>query len=131
VTDRAFFTVYGAVRSRYVSGNAFASTLVIVSGFSRAEVKVEVEVTAVEGWAMAMGCLAIIGLIFGAMLGGAVGVGLGLACTKIFNVSDFEGYSGMLVFFTFMPLGAMIGGLGGAVTLGLLAAQKPPPVPAA
>ena len=47
VTDRAYFPVYGAVRSRYVSGNAFASTLVIVSGFTRPEFKVEVEVTAV------------------------------------------------------------------------------------
>jgi 2-iminobutanoate/2-iminopropanoate deaminase len=48
VTDRAFFPVYGAVRSRYVSGNAFASTLVIVSGFTRPEFKVEVEVTAAK-----------------------------------------------------------------------------------
>jgi enamine deaminase RidA (YjgF/YER057c/UK114 family) len=48
VTDRAFFPVYGAVRSRYVAGNAFASTLVIVSGFTRPEFKVEVEVTAVR-----------------------------------------------------------------------------------
>jgi 2-iminobutanoate/2-iminopropanoate deaminase len=47
VTDRAYFPVYGAVRGRYVSGNAFASTLVIVSGFTRAEFKIEVEVTAV------------------------------------------------------------------------------------
>jgi hypothetical protein len=78
---------------------------------------------------MQIGCLAIIGLIFGAMLGAAVGVGLGLAYTKIFNVSDFEGYGGMLVFFTFMPLGAMVGGLGGAVTLGLLAAKKPAETP--
>jgi len=30
-----------------VSGNAFASTLVIVSGFTRPEFKIEVEVTAV------------------------------------------------------------------------------------
>ena len=29
VTDRAYFPVYGAVRSRYVAGNNFASTLVI------------------------------------------------------------------------------------------------------
>ena len=48
VTDRAYFPIYGAVRSRYVSGNAFASTLVIVSGFTRPEFKVEVEVTAVR-----------------------------------------------------------------------------------
>jgi len=48
VTDRAYFPIYGAVRSRYVAGNAFASTLVIVSGFTRPEFKVEVEVTAVR-----------------------------------------------------------------------------------
>jgi 2-iminobutanoate/2-iminopropanoate deaminase len=48
VTDRAYFPVYGAVRSRYVSGNAFASTLVVVSGFTRPDFKVEVEVTAVK-----------------------------------------------------------------------------------
>jgi enamine deaminase RidA (YjgF/YER057c/UK114 family) len=46
VTDRAYFPVYGRVRSRYVTGDAFASTLVIVSGFTRPEFKVEVEVTA-------------------------------------------------------------------------------------
>lgn len=47
VTDRAYFPVYGAVRSRYVSGNAYSSTLLIVPGFTRPEFKVEVEVTAV------------------------------------------------------------------------------------
>lgn len=46
VTDRAYFPVYGAVRSRYVSGTAYASTLVIVPGFTRPEFKVEVEITA-------------------------------------------------------------------------------------
>jgi ABC-type lipoprotein release transport system permease subunit len=74
---------------------------------------------------MQIGCLAVIGLILGALLGAAVGVGLGLAYTKIFNVSDREGYAGMLVFLTFMPVGAILGGLGGAVTMGLLAAKKP------
>jgi 2-iminobutanoate/2-iminopropanoate deaminase len=48
VTDRALFPILGAVRSRYVSGDGFASTLVIVSGFTRPELKVEVEVTAVR-----------------------------------------------------------------------------------
>lgn len=48
VTDRAFFPIYGAVRGRYVSGDAFASTLVIVSGFTRPEFKVEVEITAAK-----------------------------------------------------------------------------------
>ena len=46
VTDRAYFPIYGAVRSRYVSGETYASTLVIVSGFTRPEFKVEVEITA-------------------------------------------------------------------------------------
>ena len=46
VTDRAYFPIYGAVRSRYVAGDAFASTLVIVSGFTRPEFKIEVEATA-------------------------------------------------------------------------------------
>lgn len=73
---------------------------------------------------MPIGCLAIIGLVFGAMFGAAIGVGLGFAYTKIFHVSDFEGYSGMLVFFTFMPLGAIVGGIGGAVCLGLVGAKK-------
>ena len=44
--------------------------------------------------------------------------------TKIFNVSDFEGYSGMLVFFTFMPLGAIVGGIGGAILLGIVGSRK-------
>jgi 2-iminobutanoate/2-iminopropanoate deaminase len=49
VTDRAYFPIYGRVRSRYVEGDAFASTLVIVAGFTRPEFKIEVEVTAVAG----------------------------------------------------------------------------------
>ena len=47
VTDRAYFPIYGAVRSRYVTGDAYASTLVIVSGFTLPEFKVEVEATAI------------------------------------------------------------------------------------
>jgi enamine deaminase RidA (YjgF/YER057c/UK114 family) len=48
VTDRAYFPIYGAVRARYVAGNAFASTLVVVAGFTRPEFKIEVEVTAAQ-----------------------------------------------------------------------------------
>jgi 2-iminobutanoate/2-iminopropanoate deaminase len=46
VTDRAYFPVYGAVRDRYAGGCVFASTLVIVAGFTRPEFKIEVEATA-------------------------------------------------------------------------------------
>ncbi|WP_316188886.1 hypothetical protein [Bradyrhizobium sp. SZCCHNS1054] len=65
--------------------------------------------------------LAFAGLIIGIFGGAVLGVGLGLAWTEIANTSDFEGYSGMLVFFTFMPLGAVVGGLGGAALFALLA----------
>lgn len=46
VTDRAFMRPYMAVRDRLVGAPAPASTLMIVSGFTRAEMKVEVEVVA-------------------------------------------------------------------------------------
>jgi 2-iminobutanoate/2-iminopropanoate deaminase len=49
VTDRSLFPILGGVRGRYVAGDAFTSTLVIVSGFTRPEFKVEIEVTAVRG----------------------------------------------------------------------------------
>jgi hypothetical protein len=56
------------------------------------------------------GCmLAAIGLFLGALFGGVIGVGLGLLWTRVFHTSDFEGYSGMLVFTGFMPAGIIIG----------------------
>jgi len=67
--------------------------------------------------------LGLIGFLLGAIAGGVIGVGLGLIWTTVFHTTSFEGYSGMLVFFTFMPIGAFIGGLGGAVALGMLAAR--------
>jgi len=65
--------------------------------------------------------LVLLGLILGTLGGAALGTGAGLAWVEIFKTSNFEGYSGMLVFFTFMPLGAVIGGIGGAVLFALLA----------
>ena len=70
---------------------------------------------------MKIALLALLGLVLGALGGAALGIGAGLAWTEIFQTSDFEGYSGMLVFFTFMPLGAAIGGLGGALLFAVLA----------
>jgi hypothetical protein len=63
----------------------------------------------------------LLGLFLGALGGAALGVGAGLAWVEIFKTTGFEGYSGMLVFFTFLPLGAMIGGLGGALLFGIMA----------
>jgi ABC-type Fe3+-siderophore transport system permease subunit len=70
---------------------------------------------------MKIACLAVLGLILGALGGAALGIGLGLVWVEIFKITDFEDHSGMLVFFTFLPLGAMIGGLAGAFLFGLLA----------
>jgi hypothetical protein len=72
---------------------------------------------------MKIALFALLGLVFGTIGGAALGIGAGLAWTEIFKTTDFEGYSGMLVFFTFMPGGAMIGGLGGALLFGLMAAR--------
>jgi hypothetical protein len=70
---------------------------------------------------MKIALLVILGLLLGALGGAALGVGAGLAWIEIFNTTSFEGYSGMLVFFTFMPLGAAIGGIGGALLFGVIA----------
>ncbi len=67
-----------------------------------------------------LGCL---GLILGAIAGGAIGVGLGFAWTAFFHTTSFEGYSGMLIFFTFMPIGAIVGGMLGGAGLGVVAAR--------
>ncbi len=72
---------------------------------------------------MKVALLAMLGLVLGALGGAALGVGAGLAWVEIFKTTDFEGYSGMLVFLTFMPLGAAIGGIGGAVLFGVLAVR--------
>jgi Na+/glutamate symporter len=70
---------------------------------------------------MKIALLVLLGLVLGALGGAALGVGAGLAWVEIFRTSSFEGYSGMLVFFTCMPLGAVIGGLGGALLFGVIA----------
>ena len=70
---------------------------------------------------MKIALLVLLGLVLGALGGAALGVGAGLAWVEIFKTSSFEGYSGMLVFFTFMPLGAAIGGIGGALLFAVIA----------
>ena len=72
---------------------------------------------------MKIALLGLLGLVLGALGGAALGIGAGLAWIEIFNTSNFEGYSGILVFFTFMPLGAAIGGLGGALLFGVMATR--------
>jgi hypothetical protein len=73
--------------------------------------------------AMKIALLALLGLMLGALGGAAFGIGAGLAWIEIFNTSNFEDYSRSLVFLTFMPLGARIGGLGGALLFGVIAVR--------
>ena len=80
--------------------------------------------------------LVVLGLFLGALGGAALGVGAGLAWVELFKTSNFEGYSGMLVFFGFMPGGAILGALTGAITFGVLALrdreiaiERPPRAP--
>jgi hypothetical protein len=70
---------------------------------------------------MKIALFALLGLVLGTLGGAALGVGAGIAWVEIFNTSNFEGYSGMRVFFTFMPIDAIVGGLGGALLFGMLA----------
>jgi hypothetical protein len=65
--------------------------------------------------------LALLGLLLGTLGGAVLGIAAGLAWLELLKYTSFEGYSGMPVFFTVMPLGAGIGGLGGALTFGLIA----------
>jgi hypothetical protein len=74
-----------------------------------------------ENTSMKIALLVLLGLLLGALGGAALGIGAGLVWVELFKTSSFEGYSGMVVFFTFMPLGAAIGGVGGALLFGVIA----------
>lgn len=67
--------------------------------------------------------LAFVGLFLGAIAGGAIGVGAGFLWTTVFHTSDFEGYSGMLIFTGFMPVGIVVGAVLGASGLVYLASR--------
>jgi hypothetical protein len=76
-----------------------------------------------ENTPMKIALLVVLGLVLGALSGAALGIGAGLAWIEIFRTTNFAGYSGALVFLTFMPLGAAIGGLGGALLFGVAAVR--------
>jgi hypothetical protein len=67
--------------------------------------------------------LALLGLFLGAIGGAALGVGAGLAWVELFKTTDFEGTSGMLVFLGFMPGGAAIGAISGALLFAMMAVR--------
>jgi hypothetical protein len=77
-----------------------------------------------EGLRMKIASLGCLGLFLGAIAGGIIGVGLGFLWIKVFHTSDFEGYSGMLVFYTFMPIGIILGAVIGGVGLGFVGGRN-------
>lgn len=70
---------------------------------------------------MKIALLVLLGLFLGTLGGAALGIGAGMAWVELLKTSNFEGFSAMLVFFGFMPGGAILGGLAGAITFGVLA----------
>ncbi|KZD24138.1 hypothetical protein [Tardiphaga robiniae] len=72
---------------------------------------------------MKIALLILLGLVLGLLGGAAVGIGAGVAWVELFKTSNFEGYSAMLVFFTFMPIGALLGAVSGALLFGVMAAR--------
>lgn len=68
--------------------------------------------------------LAAFGTIAGLILGAAVGILAGIAWINLASTGDFEGQSAMLVFFTFAPIGSVLGGLTGAIWAGFVAARS-------
>lgn len=72
---------------------------------------------------MKVGLAGCFGMFLGAIVVGIVGVGLGFAWTAFFHTTSFEGYSGMLVFYSFTPISIIAGALLGAVGLGIVAAR--------
>jgi hypothetical protein len=72
---------------------------------------------------MKIAMLGCAGFFLGAIAGGVIGIGLGFLWTTVFHTTSFEGYSGVLVFFTFMPIGIIVGAIAGAAGLGLLASR--------
>jgi hypothetical protein len=76
---------------------------------------------------MKVAMLGCAGFFLGAIAGGIIGIGLGFAWITVFRTSSFEGYSGMLVFFTFMPIGIIVGAVLGAAGLVYLASREGAP----
>ena len=55
----------------------------------------------------------------GALLGAALGLGIGLAWVNLVETSGVQGYTSMLVFFGFAPIGSLIGCVAGGCTVGI------------
>lgn len=70
---------------------------------------------------MKVALLVLLGLVLGTLGGGAIGLGAGIAWSEWLHTS--QDITGNLVFFTFLPIGAVAGGVCGAVLFGVIAAR--------
>jgi hypothetical protein len=71
---------------------------------------------------MKFAVLVVLGLVLGTLGGAAVGIGVGIIWSEIVHANTPDA-SGTLVFFTFMPIGAILGALGGGLLFGVIAAR--------
>lgn len=69
---------------------------------------------------MKIALLALLGSIFGALGGAAIGIVVGIGWVEMFKTANSEA---TLVFLTFMPIGAMLGAAIGAIGFGVIAAR--------
>jgi hypothetical protein len=69
---------------------------------------------------MKIALFALLGAILGALGGGAIGIVAGIGWIELVKTANSEA---MLVFFTFMPMGAVLGAAGAAVLFGVMAAR--------
>lgn len=76
---------------------------------------------------MKVALLILLGFVLGLLGGAAFGLGAGVAWVEFFRTTNFEGYSAMLVFFTFTPIGALLGGVTGAILFGIAASSAHEP----
>ena len=75
---------------------------------------------------MKVALLAVLSLLVGAIAGGLIGIGAGMLWVEVAHTSNFEGASGMLVFFGFMPAGVVIGAIAGLILLGVISGRRTP-----
>ena len=69
---------------------------------------------------MKIALLALLGSFLGALGGAAIGIVAGIGWGEVFKTTNSEA---MLVFFTFMPIGAVAGAAGGAILFGIIATR--------
>lgn len=72
---------------------------------------------------MKIALLILLGLMLGLLGGAALGMVAGIAWVELVHTAGFEGHGARLVFFTFMPIGAILGAATGAVSFGVIATR--------